>query len=96
MRYLTVKETAKAIRAFLKKKGIKPVSVICSRGSSRSVSIHLRPEDHSYELTHELRQFQEGDFDAMTDSYNYAKRTIEWEGEQVLVGAKFVLVFKTA
>lgn len=97
MRNLTVTQTAKAIRLWLKERGIKPVSVISSRfAGGTSVSVHVRRADYvQFCFWEELQQFAYGSFNPMNDSYEHQTKTILYEGEQCEPGAKYVQVFPT-
>ncbi len=92
-RYISCTETAKLIRAELKKlhPGVK-FSVRSSQYSG-GASIHVsysHPEIDQWTLTDALRPFNGATFDGMTDSKNYVAN--ELDGEPVHFGADYVFV----
>lgn len=91
-RYITTTETAKIIRKTLKSEfpGIK--FSVRSRKYAGGSSINISYNDinlNSREVDKVTDKFSAGDFDGMTDSYNYRNDAI-YEGEKVSFSPQFI------
>jgi hypothetical protein len=100
--YVSVAGTAQMIRQYLKQKYpnlpsknyVWVQSESYANGNSIRVYLNNPPEDFENKLRLDLRtKFQEGNFDGMTDSYNYSKSDEKSaEGDNFSYGTKYLFV----